>query len=134
MRNKKSVSPLGETELEVMRHVWTLGEATVADVLQRIQRERPVAYTTILTVMKNLTDKGYLAAEREGTRDRFRALRSEAEVQDSVIGGILGPVFGGSAFALVQTLVRQESLSDAEREEIRRLIDALPPTSDGTAR
>lgn len=134
MRNKKSVSPLGETELEVMRHVWTLGEATVADVLQRIQRERPVAYTTILTVMKNLTDKGYLAAEREGTRDRFRALRSEADVQDTVIGGILGPVFGGSAFALVQTLVRQESLSDAEREEIRRLIDALPPSPDGTPR
>jgi predicted transcriptional regulator len=134
MRNKKSVSPLGETELEVMRHVWALGEATVGEVHQRIQRDRPVAYTTILTVMKNLSEKGYLAAEREGTRDRFRPLRSEADVQETVLGGILGPVFGGSAFALVQTLVRQERLSDSEREEIRRLIDALPPSDDEPSR
>lgn len=58
--------PLGKTELEVLQIVWELEEATVNDVRNRILEKRQVAYTTIMTVMKNLTEKGALKYRKEG--------------------------------------------------------------------
>ena len=55
---KKALTPLGETEMEVLQHVWQLRQATVAQVHERILISRKVAYTTIMTVMKKLSDKG----------------------------------------------------------------------------
>ena len=46
--------------MEILHHAWELGEATVTDVQERILNERKVAYTTVMTIMKNLNDKGYL--------------------------------------------------------------------------
>ena len=57
---KKSLTPLGESEMEILHHVWDLGEATVSEVKERINEERKVAYTTVMTIMKNLYEKGYL--------------------------------------------------------------------------
>lgn len=131
MRNP--LTPLGGTEMEVLREVWSLGRATARDVHDRISERRRLAYTTVMTVMKNLADKGYLRFETEGTAYVYTAARPPDEVQGSVLSGILDKVFGGSPASLVQTLVRHESLSEAERAEIRRLIDGLdaePPRSD----
>jgi len=58
---RKSISPLGETEIEVLNHVWDFGEATVKDVLSRVRKDRDVAYTTIMTVMKNLAENSLFA-------------------------------------------------------------------------
>ncbi len=124
-RRKKSLVGLGETELEVLQHVWALGEATVADVHGRIAAARPIAYTTVMTVMKNLAEKGFLAARREGTRDHYRAARSQAHVQQGVVRTLLDALFGGSPVALVQALVRQEPLTEAEVAALHRLIDGL---------
>jgi predicted transcriptional regulator len=78
-----------------------------------------------MTVMKNLAEKGYLDYETEGTAYVYTAARPAEEVRASVLGGILDKVFGGSTASLVQALVQRETLSDAERSEIRRLIDGL---------
>ena len=125
MRRKKTLSPLGETEMEVLREVWTLGAATVADVHARLNETRPLAYTTVMTVLRNLADKGFLSAEREGVRDRYRPARSPENVRHSLLRDLIGHAFDGSPLALVQTLVREETLSDDERAEIRRLLDSL---------
>ncbi len=132
-RRKASLVGLGETELEVLQHVWALQEASVADVHERIRQHRPVAYTTVMTVMKNLADKGYLSARREGTRDCYRPLRSAASVRESVAQTLLDKVFGGSPVALVQALVQQENLRADDIEALRRLIDTLDDTRDGDA-
>ena len=131
MRNP--LFPLGGTEMEVLREVWTLGRATARDVHDRVSRNRRVAYTTIMTVMKNLADKGYLTFEPEGTAYVYRAARAPEEVRASVLSGVLDKVFGGSRASLVQALVQREALSAQERAEIRRLIDGMddaPPTAD----
>ena len=124
-RQQKTLVPLGETEMEVLRHVWAAGEATVADVHARIGADRTVAYTTVLTVMKNLEAKGYLASTRDGRQDRYRPARSAEAVRGSLLDGFVGHVFGGSPLALVQTLVKEERLSDEDRDELRRLLDRL---------
>lgn len=122
---RKSLTPLGETEMEVLHHVWDLRRATVADVQARIRAERPVAYTTVMTVMKNLADKGYLEYEKEGNQYVYAPARRAEEVQHSLLNSLMEKVFRGSPAALVQTLVKYEPLSDEEREEIRQIIERL---------
>lgn len=125
MKKRKSLSVLGETELEVLQHVWALGQATVADVQARIVAARPVAYTTVMTVMKHLSDKGYLHFEKDGATYVYSAAQSPERVRHGLLRGLLEQVFQGSPTALVQTLVQHEPLTDAEKAEIRHLIDQL---------
>lgn len=122
---KKSLSPLGETEMEILHHVWSLKRATVAEVKERIELERPVAYTTVMTVMRNLSDKGFLSFEKDGAQYVYSANRQPAEVKQSLLQDLLVKVFRGSPTALIQTLVADESLSAEERERIRSLIDRM---------
>lgn len=123
MRN--SLTPLGGTEMEVLREVWSLGSATARQVHDRILTRRRIAYTTVMTVLKNLAEKGYLRFEAQGTAYVYTAERAADEVRATVLSGILDKVFGGSASSLVQALAQQEALSPTERDEIRRLIDSL---------
>lgn len=125
MRRKKSLTPVGETEMEVLHHVWDLGRATVADVHARIQKERETAYTTVMTVMKKLATKGFLAFEKEGASYVYSPARSPENVQGGLLGDVLEKVFRGSPLALVQTLARHEDLSDTERDKIKALLASL---------
>ena len=122
---KKSLTPLGETEMEILHHVWELGEATVADVQERILNERKVAYTTVMTIMKNLNDKGYLKYRKDGVTYVYSAAQKPENVQFNLVGKLIDKVFKGSPTALVQTLVKNENLSEEERSEIKKLIEGM---------
>jgi predicted transcriptional regulator len=128
---RPSLTSLGETEMEVLQHVWSLGEATVADVRARILDDRDVAYTTVMTVLKNLTEKGYLTYRTDGRTYVYRAARPPQEVRGSLLGDVMDKVFGGSPAALVQALVRRTSFSDEERAAVRDLLDQLDEASGG---
>ena len=123
MRNP--ITPLGGTEMEVLREVWALQRATARDVHDRVSARRRVAYTTIMTVLKNLATKGYLTYEQDGTAYVYSAARAPDEVRGSLLSVVMEKVFGGSPTSLVQALVQTESLSDEERAQIRRMIDAM---------
>ena len=122
---KKSLTPLGETEMEVLHHVWDLGEATVKDVRKRILKTREVAYTTIMTVMKNLADKGYLKYRKEGVTYVYSPAEEPESVRFSLVKDLVKKVFKGSTAELVQTLVQGEKLNEKELNEIRRMIDEM---------
>ena len=126
MRNP--ITPLGGTEMEVLRAVWALGRATAREVHDRIDRD--VAYTTVTTVMRNLADKGYLSFERDGATFVYAAARPADEVRGSLLSTVVDKVFGGSARTLIQALAGHESLSDSEQAEVRRLLDQLGPETD----
>ena len=130
-KRKRSLTPLGETEMEVLHHVWDLERATVAGVHDRISHERKVAYTTVMTVMKTLARKGFLKVDESAPSYVYSAGRSPEDVRGSLVGDLVEKVFHGSPSALVQALVRKEDLSDQEREEIKRLVDSLPHGSGG---
>jgi predicted transcriptional regulator len=71
---------LGDLEVEVMRRIWARGEpVTVRDVLGDLQAERPVAYTTVMTVMGNLQKKGWLRRHAAGRAYRYEPLVSAEE-------------------------------------------------------
>lgn len=124
---RRTLNPLGETEMEVLQHVWDLGSATVSDVHERILTTRTVAYTTVMTVLKKLASKGYLAFERDGNAYVYSAARSPDEVRASLLRGLLDKVFKGSGPALVQTLVQHEELSEEEVEGLRQIVASLRP-------
>lgn len=122
---KKSLTPLGESEMEILHHIWELHEATVAQIHERIMKDRKVAYTTIMTTMKNLNNKGFLQYRKEGTTYVYSAAIEPESVQLNLVDKLVDKVFKGSTAALVQTLVSKENLSEEERAEIRKLIDNM---------
>ena len=123
MRNP--ITPLGGTEMEILRQVWALKRATAREVHERIEATRPVAYTTVTTIMKNLADKGYLSFERDGATFVYTAARPAEEVRQSLLATVVDKVFGGSARTLIQTLAAHESLTEAEQAEVRHLLHQL---------
>lgn len=125
MRKSSLGPPLGESEMEVLEHVWASGKVTVAEIHEQISRKRKVAYTTIMTIMKKLATKGYLNLEKDGTAYRYWAARPAGEVKHSLLTGILKKVFGGSPVELVESLVRYEELSERERAEIKELLEGM---------
>ncbi len=122
---RKALTPMGETEMEILQLVWGRGESTVADIQEEIMKKRKVAYTTVMTIMKNLADKGYLTFRKEGLTYIYSPKKPEEDVKSSLLEAILNKVFKGSPTELVQTLVKREKLSDAERDEIIELIKKM---------
>lgn len=122
---KKSLTPLGETEMEVLHHVWELEEATVRQVRERILETRDVAYTTIMTVMKNLAEKDYLKYRKEGVTYVYSPAREPDSVRSSLIGDLMKKVFKGSPKELVQALVNSKDLTQNDLNEIKQMIDKM---------
>ncbi len=128
---KSSLGPLGEAEMEVLQHVWEGGgRVSVADIHAQVSQKRKVAYTTIMTIMRKLADKGYLRYEKHGSAYLYEAARPPGEVKHSLLTGILGKVFGGSPVDLVESLVTYEALSDKERAEIKEMLDRMEEDDD----
>lgn len=114
---------LTPAELEVMREIWARGEVTVRDVYEAVREHRPIAYTTVLTVMKVLEQKGHL---RKSTRNRahvYRAARTEAVVMRSMVREFVERVFGGAARPLLVHLVEDRRLTRRELAELTRMLD-----------
>lgn len=107
-----------------MKAVWQHGRATVRDVHETLQRTRPLAYTTVLTMMRILEGKGYL--RRDGISGRahvYTSTRSQRAVVGGLVRDFVERVFDGAAQPLVMHLVNDRRLSDEERAEIVRLVE-----------
>ena len=109
-----------------MKVVWRLENATVRDVYETLRARRPVAYTTVMTMMNTLEAKGYLKRALEGRAFRYRPARPEQRVMSGIVREFVDRVFDGAARPLLAHLVTERRLTRAEREELRRLIDEAP--------
>ena len=125
MRRKPSLAPLGESELELLQLVWEVGPSTVSEIHQRILTTRKVAYTTVMSALRKLADKGYLKFVQEGNAYIYSSARPAHEVKHNLLSSILEKVFHGSPVDLVESLVKHETISSGELEEIRRLIEKM---------
>ena len=122
---KKSLTPLGETEMEVLNHVWDLGEATVKQVRKRILEDREVAYTTIMTVMKNLAEKDLLKYRKDGVTYVYSSAQKPESVRSNIITDLMKKAFKGSPKELVQALVNSDDLTAKDLTEIKSMIDNM---------
>lgn len=80
---------LGPLEAEVMEVAWDMNEATVRDVHEALNRTRPVAYTTVMTTMGRLTDKGLLRRIEDQRAHRFTPIVTRQEYADSIVKSVV---------------------------------------------
>ena len=119
---KKQKRKLTDTELEIMHVVWELDGGTVRQVHEILNQQRPLAYTTVMTMMNILEEKGHLTRRKEGRAYRYQPVRPKSQVISGMVDDFVGRVFEGSAAPLVVSLVKDKKISKKDLDEIARLI------------
>ena len=106
---------LGDRELDVMTLLWAHGSGTVAEV--RAALDASLAYTTVLTILRNLEAKGFVRREEEGRAHRYFPKVKQQGAQRNALRRLIDTLFVGSPEALLAQLVDEHDLSP---EELRR--------------
>ena len=109
-----------ERELDVMSVLWDVGPATVAQVRERIADE--LAYTTVLTVLRTLEQKGYVGHTEDGRAHRYKPLVKREVAGRTALRRLVEKVFDGSPELLLTQLVSDKNLSDEELRRLRKLL------------
>ena len=126
---------LTERELQVMQAFWGRGDApaTVAEVRDELAASGlDLAYTTIATLVRILSEKGFLAQANNERPFLYKPARTYEDVSRRLLGDVLDRVFQGSRELLLMRLFEQERLTDAERARLRAMLDA--PEAKGGVR
>ena len=111
---------LAEREAEIMEVLWEHGPSTVSEV--RDQLDDDLAYTTVLTILRNLESKSYVDHHEEGKAHRFRARIARSDARGNALRDLARKFFNGSAAALMAHLVAGERLSAKELADLRRML------------
>jgi predicted transcriptional regulator len=119
-KRPKRLTPL---ETLIMDCVWELGEASVRDVRERLKPDKPMAYNTVLTMMRILREKGFLCSEREGRMDVYRPLVEREQIGRRSLSEVMERFFSGSAAAVVSQLLESEDVDADELQAIRREVN-----------
>ncbi len=111
--------PLGDLEAVVMEQLWSTSTAlTVRDVLGRLDRHPPLAYTTVLTVMDNLHRKGYVTRDRVGRAFAYQPVKSRSEHTADLMHQLLA----GSGDAHTTLLRFLDHMSTADQQRFRQAL------------
>lgn len=109
----------GELELSILKIIRELGRVTVREVHERLGNG---SYTTIMTVMSRLADKGELTREKEGKQYLYWINSQNESSSKGILKRIQDKIFGGKSTALVSYLLADEEITDKDLEEIENLI------------
>lgn len=110
-----------DRELDVMSILWALGSATVAEVRDRLADD--LAYTSVLSALQTLEEKGYVRHESEGRAYRYHPLVEPAEAGSNAISRVLDKIFHGSAESMLAQMVDDRRLTRDELERMRSLLE-----------
>jgi BlaI family penicillinase repressor len=119
---------LGDRELDVMGVLWDLGSGTVAEVRERLPAD--LAYTTVLTILRNLEAKELVDHTAEGKAHRYRPRLARRAARQSALSRIVNKLFHGSPEQLIAQLVEDEKLSADDLKRLRALL-ASPQKKGG---
>jgi BlaI family penicillinase repressor len=120
MKPKKPV--LTDQELEIMKIVWRKRSATVRDVYEELLTQRKIAYTTVMTMMGILEQKGHLKKSADERAYVYTPAQPQGEVVGNMVQDFVKRVFNGSAKPLLVHLVENQKISKEELEEITELL------------
>ena len=120
MSRKKSVV-LTDHELRLMEVLWQHGDATVADVVSALAPP-PLAYSTVLTTLRTLEQKGYIAHQEAGRAYLYRPLIARDQAAKSAVHHLLDRFFSSSPGNLAVALLDDTWLSDDDVAKIQRML------------
>jgi BlaI family penicillinase repressor len=115
---------LTDQELEIMKVVWDLNQATVRDIYEKLLEHRRIAYTTVMTMMKILEEKGHLTKNQDDRAHLYRPAQPKHAVLQGMVREFVNRVFNGSAEPLLLHLVEDDKISNEDLAEITRLVKA----------
>lgn len=128
MPPKRSIT-LTQAELRLMKVLWTRGESSVADMVMATAEESPLAYTSVLTTVRILEQKGYVTHRQEGRAFLYSACVAEQEASRSEVRHVLQRFFGNSRERLLLSLLGDDEITP---EELRRIKEAIARVPDET--
>jgi BlaI family penicillinase repressor len=112
-------------ELAIMKVVWKRQKATVRDVYETLLEQRPIAYTTVMTMMKILEEKGHLRKTLVDRAHVYQSQKPRQQVIGAMVRDFLDRVFDGTPDALLVHLAKDNSLTDKQRRIVKRLIEEI---------
>lgn len=125
MPPKRSIT-LTQAELRLMRVLWTRGESSVADMVAATAEESPLAYTSVLTTIRILEQKGYVTHRQEGRAFFYMASVAEHEASRSEMRHIMQRFFGNSRERLLLSLLGDDEISPGELRRLKEAIARVP--------
>lgn len=120
-------------ELEVLKILWERGPATVREVHDALNAERPRAYTSVMSLMNVMAEKGLVARHPKGRAFEYEAIAEREATLAGMVGDLLSRAFEGSASLLVAQLLEQSQPTTDELDEIRRTLAAYRKQQGGGA-
>jgi len=120
---KEPARKLTNLESIIMDAIWKKGRASVREIQTELEPTKPMAYNTVLTMMRILRDKGFLTSTRHGRLDMYEPIISRENVGKGGLHDLLHTFFAGSAKALVSQLLDDEKVSIKEMREIRKELN-----------
>jgi predicted transcriptional regulator len=122
---RKPSAILTPQELAIMKVVWSIGTATVRDVYEALRKKRPIAYTTVMTMMNVLEDKGYLARKPQGRAHTYTPTRPRQQVVGAMVRDFVDRVFDGASGALLLHLAGDSRLTERQRKAVHKMIEEM---------
>ena len=112
-----------ELELEILKILWQAGPLPVRRVRDALAPARDLAYTSVMTIMNIMVDKGYLARRKQGASYVYRARIREKATTGRMLRDLVTRVFDGSASAVMVNLLESADLDEAEVKRLRELLN-----------
>ena len=119
----ESVPRPTESELELLRILWEQEPATVREIYDTLNQERPSGYTTVLKLLQIMTSKGLVVRDEASRAHVYRAAISQDAMQSKLLKDLSMRLFSGSAAELALHALAMEPASQNELDEIRALIE-----------
>src|SRR6476620_11364484 len=123
MPRKKLETPT-EGELEILHVLWDRGPSTVREVLDVLNQKRERAYTSVMSLLNIMVQKGLVVREPEGRAFVYQARRPRERTLGKIVSSLLGKAFEGAAHELVAHVLEQSKPTPQELEQIRKVIEA----------
>jgi len=112
-------------ELAIMKVVWRLKKATVREVYEAMRETRQVAYTTVMTMMRILEDKGYLKKTVVDRAHLYKPAQPRQKVVGDMVRDFLDRVFDGASDPLLLHLAKDNKLTEKQRRLVKQLIEEI---------
>jgi len=122
---RKPSSTLTPQELAIMKVVWRLDRATVRGVYEMLRKTRAIAYTTVMTMMNVLEDKGYLEKTSDGRAHVYTPTKPRQQVVGAMVRDFVDRVFDGASSSLLLHLAKDSKLTDRQRKAVQKIIQEL---------
>jgi len=110
-------------ELAIMKVVWARDKATVRDVYEALREKRTIAYTTVMTMMRILEEKGYLKKTLVDRAHVYKPAQRRQQVIGAMVRDFLDRVFDGASDSLLVHLAKDNKLTEKQRRIVKQLIE-----------